>query len=980
MEATSVYIKKEVEDAEYERSYHYSANDTLLNPVTHEEDYTVTVNPEAILDIKYEREDEPATSITDPVSSTEFPNNAADILEESCIKGFPQLKEALTADLPDLNVNRRKRNLNVRRRDTKYREDPAEQREAETLCDGVKMETDQEIPSVWNSAETSDFDTAAIKMENFEDDFSPDTNYNMEHCSTDGTTEIPPEGFVIKTEIFVEESSPSTNWPSSNKRKRSNHEQNTDASASVPVGNLMSLQESEEYTNQQQFGKGSRNSKGQSKEKARKTWFLDKDKGMWKRRSWYEEEAKNMMQKTQEDLKQIEELYSSKASGQKTGSYETFLQSIEEETGEKKVEKREIKRVVGRKRSRYEEKTELLKRKTEEDEEFIDSLKNMFKRPGDSSEHSNQSTESTSSAAETGTPKENEKSAVISTSLLTLTELNELNEKKKVLSKDEIEGDKWKELNKKTREELEQEIYDVNGKRKLTVPRKSMYEEKTKHLNRKTQEDVELIKGLQSLRKLVSKDSKEYKKLLDETSALSDNIKEKVESASIVEYSPNLGDAIKKIVVPTENSMSHLIPPRWEADEGQGENAQYAPVLYSNKNHPDLKEKVPRKSQFSHGFVMIAKIWRELPENTREAYKALSKQNKLKKEEDQKRMLEEELRKHSNKKSRQSRSGDTAYRANVPSQNRTAVRQSQRLMSRSGSSTAVTDDSPERSSSPNSGNTCGRKSKYEAKSKMLNMNSERDKAFMAEANLPVPRDEISPLDRLPGSHYSISMQMMAFKTKQEMATLAKLIPREKVATIQGGRSGQSIKVLEETNSKLVKEENCQSIAVYVMDNGKAVPKLNGSQRSTESPPVHKDVNLNQNSVFNLRKSQHNDESEKNSVTEENVLMCSECGEEFTSASELDTHKTLSHNHKPPGILPKEDTALPFIKCEPVDEDYDKAESVNNRADGEQGRRKRKGKGRLKVKVGKNRKTSSEDKASKNNDICDKEVKVKKEVL
>lgn len=43
--------------------------------------------------------------------------------------------------------------------------------------------------------------------------------------------------------------------------------------------------------------------------------FSDEDKGMWKRRSWYEEEAKNMMQKTQEDLKQIEELYSSKSGG-----------------------------------------------------------------------------------------------------------------------------------------------------------------------------------------------------------------------------------------------------------------------------------------------------------------------------------------------------------------------------------------------------------------------------------------------------------------------------------------------------------------------------------------------------------------------------------------------------------------------------------------------------------------------------------------
>lgn len=36
-----------------------------------------------------------------------------------------------------------------------------------------------------------------------------------------------------------------------------------------------------------------------------------------------------------------------------------------------------------------------------------------------------------------------------------------------------------------------------------------------------------------------------------------------------------------------------------------------------------------------------------------------------------------------------------------------------------------------------------------------------------------------PPERLPGSHYALSMQMMALKTQQEMATLAKLIPQEK---------------------------------------------------------------------------------------------------------------------------------------------------------------------------------------------------------
>lgn len=45
------------------------------------------------------------------------------------------------------------------------------------------------------------------------------------------------------------------------------------------------------------------------------------------------------------------------------------------------------------------------------------------------------------------------------------------------------------------------EIAELNGKRRLTVPRKSMYEEKTRDMNRKTQEDEELIKGLQSLSK-----------------------------------------------------------------------------------------------------------------------------------------------------------------------------------------------------------------------------------------------------------------------------------------------------------------------------------------------------------------------------------------------------------------------------------------------------------------------------------------------
>lgn len=503
------------------------------------------------------------------------------------------------------------------------------------------------------------------------------------------------------------------------------------------------------------------------------------------------------------------------------------------------------------------------------------------------------------------------------------------------------------------------------------MPRKSMYEEKTRDMNRKTQEDEELIKGLQSLRKLGSKDSKEYKQLLNETSVLSDSIKDQVEiSPNTFEYQPGPGVTVKKIVMPTENSLTYLIPQRWESDEMLGGLSEYAPVLYSNKNHPDLKEKIP---QWNLRAPMIAKIWRDLPEHTREAYKAQCKQNKLKKEEDQKKMLEEELKKHSSKKTKQCRS-DIAYRASVPTQPSAPVRQSQRLMSKSANTAVAADevkDIPERSSSP--GNIDLRKSKYEEKAKMLNMKSERDKAMMAKANLPVPRE--GPPDRLPGSHYALSMQMMALKTRQEMATLAQLIPQEKVAAIQ---SRQAIipkdQIIEDEN-----EEN-PIPTVYIIDHGKAFQaRLNGNQRTSDSPPVQKDVNLNQNSVFYVRKSRYNEEPEKSVVMEDTVLMCSECGEEFSSVSEMDTHKTLSHNYKPSVVLPKEDTALPFIKFEPVDEDFDKIENSSCYAEVESKERKRKSKGKLKVKGRKNKDRSSEE-AQTNSGTCDTDKKIKTEVL
>lgn len=965
MEASSVYIKTEIEDAEYERSYNYSSNDTLVN---NDEDYTVTVNPEAVLDIKYEREEDPTSNNSESIAA--FSSNASGLTGDNDVSDSSQPKEP-----PEHKVNRRKRKLRVRRLDARQIEETSEENEESAMVSQVKTEP-EEFSTIWNSEDTNSFDGTAIKMEDNDNGLGSDSNY-MEGGSN-GTTEVAPgEDFVIKTEsecLEDENSAYSNHVQSTSKRKRRSLEENSDGFQNVPVGNLMSLQEFEGDASKSIRGRTS-NRSSEGKEKTRKTWFLDEDKGMWKRRSWYEEEAKNMMQKTQEDLKQIEELYSSKSGGQSKEMYISILQSSAEKP-ETKENKRDVRRLVGRKRSRYEEKTELMKRKTEEDEEFIGSLKTMFKRPADTSEHSNQSIDSTSSPPESGASENCDKTAILSTSLLTLTELSELNERRRGSNKVRIEEDKWKELSRKSSEELEQEIAELNGKRRLTVPRKSMYEEKTRDMNRKTQEDEELIKGLQSLRKLVCKDSKEYKQLLNDTSVLSDSIKEQVEiSPNTFEYQPGPGVPVKKIVMPTENSLTYLIPQRWESDEALGDMAEYAPVLYSNKKHPDLKDKIP---QWNLRAPMIAKIWRDLPEHTREAYKAQCKQNKLKKEEDQKKMLEEELKKHSSKKTKQSRGSDIAYRATVPAQPIAPVRQSQRLMSKSNNTTTTAADkvkvSPERSSSPGSGNIDLRRSKYEEKAMMLNMKSERDKAMMAKANLPVPRD--GPSDRLPGSHYALSMQMMALKTRQEMATLAQLIPQEKVAAIQ---SRQAIIPKDQRIEDEIEENPPPT--VYIIDHGKLVQaRLNGNQRTSDSPPVQKDVNLNQNSVFYVRKSRYNEEPEKSVVMEESVLMCSECGEEFTSVSDMDSHKTLSHNYKPSVVLPKEDTALPFIKFEPVDEDFDKIENSSCYAEVDSSReRKRKSKGKLKVKVGKNRNKSS-DEAQTNCGTCDTDIKIKTEVL
>lgn len=237
MEASSVFIKTEIEDAEYERSYNYSSNDTLVN---NEEDYTVTVNPEAVLDIKYEREEDPTSNNSESIAA--FSSNASGLTGDNDVSDSSQPKE------PPVHkeVNRRKRKLRVRRLDARQIEETCEENEESAMISQVKTEP-EEFSTIWNSEDTNSFDGTAIKMEDTDNGLGSDSNY-MEGGSN-GTTEVAPgEDFVIKTEseaLEDESSAYSNHVQSTSKRKRRSLEENSDAFQNVPVGNLMSLQEFE---------------------------------------------------------------------------------------------------------------------------------------------------------------------------------------------------------------------------------------------------------------------------------------------------------------------------------------------------------------------------------------------------------------------------------------------------------------------------------------------------------------------------------------------------------------------------------------------------------------------------------------------------------------------------------------------------------------------------------------------------------------
>eukprot|EP00094_Tigriopus_californicus_P002578 TCALIF_02490-PA protein Name:"Similar to Kmt2c Histone-lysine N-methyltransferase 2C (Mus musculus)" AED:0.04 eAED:0.11 QI:0/0.63/0.25/1/0.81/0.66/12/0/2215 len=64
---------------------------------------------------------------------------------------------------------------------------------------------------------------------------------------------------------------------------------------------------------------------------------------------------------------------------------------------------------------------------------------------------------------------------------------------------------------------------------------------------------------------------------------------------------------------------------KWESDEPLGENATIAMILYSNKNHPNLKPDYP---VWSDRIKQIAKIWKTLPNEKRQQYVQQARENR----------------------------------------------------------------------------------------------------------------------------------------------------------------------------------------------------------------------------------------------------------------------------------------------------------------------------------------------------------------
>ena len=63
---------------------------------------------------------------------------------------------------------------------------------------------------------------------------------------------------------------------------------------------------------------------------------------------------------------------------------------------------------------------------------------------------------------------------------------------------------------------------------------------------------------------------------------------------------------------------------KWKSDELLGDQGDTSMILYSNKNHPNLKIEYPN---FDDRIKQIAKIWRNLQPNKRRPYQTLAREN-----------------------------------------------------------------------------------------------------------------------------------------------------------------------------------------------------------------------------------------------------------------------------------------------------------------------------------------------------------------
>lgn len=64
---------------------------------------------------------------------------------------------------------------------------------------------------------------------------------------------------------------------------------------------------------------------------------------------------------------------------------------------------------------------------------------------------------------------------------------------------------------------------------------------------------------------------------------------------------------------------------KWESDEPLGDQATIAMILYSNKNHPNLRAEYPI---WADRIKQIAKIWKNLPNDKRQPYVQQARENR----------------------------------------------------------------------------------------------------------------------------------------------------------------------------------------------------------------------------------------------------------------------------------------------------------------------------------------------------------------